>query len=84
MATRTEEEPEAVRGVARVEWHAMGGVVYPSPTLDRLVRGHVDQDHPQVGEEEEPYPNVVVSLSPRIPGRRKAACGYDRGGELYA
>lgn len=63
LAPRAEEESEAVRGVANVKRLAMGGVVHPSPPLNRLVGRHVDQYHSEVREEEEPYPNVVVSLT---------------------
>lgn len=62
LAPRTEEEPEAVHGVAHVERLAVGGVVHPSPPLDRLVRCCVDHHHPQVRGEQQPYPNIVVSL----------------------
>lgn len=71
LASGVEEEADAVRGVAHVERLAVGGVVHPSPPLDRLVSRGVDQHHTQVREEKKPYPYVVVCLWDEQVGVRK-------------
>lgn len=54
----------------------MGGVVHPSPPLDRLVSRGVDEHHAQVREEQKPYPNVVVCLSDAGVGVGEKQIGY--------
>lgn len=62
LTIRPEEESEAVQGKADVERFTMGGVVDPLPSLDRLVGRLVDKNESHMGQEEKPYPDVVVGL----------------------